>query len=378
MIKASIVADSKNTFGQRLTTIVVTFPRYILAELNTHRMFSRNSASSRAIPFQKMIDMVQKNPFIPMAWQADHKGMQGTEYITKPEFIEIRNAQWLRARDRACSSAWEMNSEWGTQDHEDKCPPVTKQMVNRLLEAFMWHTVIITASEFENFFALRCPQYWYEPENKLFRSKRDYAVYYNECFGNSYPVLTDLQWLGINKGQADIHMMALAEAMWDAYNESTPQQLQPGEWHIPFGNDIDSDLLIDLVKARGIQEDFHNYDSGMRNLKWQVRDEFVIKIATARCARVSYTVVGEEDKPANYENDIKLHDRLAASGHWSPFEHCAKAMTDEEFIGYSRAESEPYGFRGPFKGRNFDGWSGNFRGFIQYRKTFANENITVK
>lgn len=67
MITAKVVADSKNEFNNRITTMVVTFPRYILAELNTHRMFSRNSASSRAIPFEKMVKSVEENPFIPIA-----------------------------------------------------------------------------------------------------------------------------------------------------------------------------------------------------------------------------------------------------------------------------------------------------------------------
>ena len=80
-ISAQIVADSKNEFGDRITTMLVTFPRYILAELNTHRMFSKNSASSRAIPFVKMLKSVKENPFIPIAWQKDHPGMQGTEYL---------------------------------------------------------------------------------------------------------------------------------------------------------------------------------------------------------------------------------------------------------------------------------------------------------
>ena len=81
-IEAKIIADSINQQGDRITTYLLTFPRFILAELNTHRMFSRNSASSRAIPFEKMVKMVQEDPFIPIAWQKDHKGMQGTEYFT--------------------------------------------------------------------------------------------------------------------------------------------------------------------------------------------------------------------------------------------------------------------------------------------------------
>ena len=65
-IEAKIVADSIYKQGQRLTTFTVVFPRFILAELNTHRMLSRNSASSRARPFQAMLNDVRKDPFVPI------------------------------------------------------------------------------------------------------------------------------------------------------------------------------------------------------------------------------------------------------------------------------------------------------------------------
>lgn len=82
--KCEIVADSKNTFGNRMTTFLLTIPRIVLAELNTHRMFSRNSASSRAIPFKRMRRAVVTDPFIPLDWMKDHSGMQGTQYFKSP------------------------------------------------------------------------------------------------------------------------------------------------------------------------------------------------------------------------------------------------------------------------------------------------------
>ena len=88
-IKAGIIADSINQQGNRVTTYILTYPRIIHAELLTHRLFSRNAASSRAIPAKKMIKMIEEDPFIPIAWQKAHKGMQGTEYITDPELIKI-------------------------------------------------------------------------------------------------------------------------------------------------------------------------------------------------------------------------------------------------------------------------------------------------
>lgn len=85
MISAKVVGDSKNEFGDRITSMVVTFPRIILAEFNTHRMFSRNTSSSRAIPFKRMLKSVMENPFIPMAFQKDHPGMQGKEYFSSDD-----------------------------------------------------------------------------------------------------------------------------------------------------------------------------------------------------------------------------------------------------------------------------------------------------
>ena len=95
-IKAGIIADSINQQGNRVTTYILTYPRIIHAELLTHRLFSRNAASSRAIPAKKMIKMIEEDPFIPIAWQKAHKGMQGTEYITDPELIKIERDEWLK------------------------------------------------------------------------------------------------------------------------------------------------------------------------------------------------------------------------------------------------------------------------------------------
>lgn len=345
-ISARIIADSKNEFGNRITTMEVIFPRFILAELNTHRMMSRNSASSRAIPFEKMLKMVKETPFIPIAWQKDHKGMQGTEYITDELDIQLNKDAWLKARDNAVSSAEYLNH--GVKDGRDN--GVTKQLCNRLLEPFMYHKVLITATEWENFFALRCPRY--EWNDEVYRSRKEFMFAYLSDTGNGAPnsVITD--YLGLaqfNKGQAEIHMMELAECMWDAMNESTPKELKAGEWHIPFE--------VDARKEDNIKQFSDLVRNGVVKDGWEAQ----IKIATARCARVSYTVVGEEDKPANYENDIKLHDRLRESGHMSPFEHCAQAMNQEQYDNH-RTGNTTESFKGETRG-----WSGNFRGFIQYR-----------
>ena len=315
-ISADIVADSLNKYGQRLTTFVLLFPRIVLAEFNTHRMLSRNSASSRAIPFKKMIEKVKKEPFIPIAWQKEHSGMQGTEYFEE-QSTEARLLKdlWLEARDVAVSKAEAMSS-WG----------VTKQVVNRLLEPFLYHTCICTASEWENFFSLRAD------------------------------------------GAAEIHIQDLAFKMLEAYNASEPKHLKAGEWHIPFGDTIDELKLhracLSFREPSIRTNDLVNFDweKIAREAKKDT-EEWKVKIATARCARVSYlNFEGKDD----YDTDIKLHDRLINSGHCSPAEHCAQAMDEEQI------NSESFNYDDGDNGTW--GWSGNFRGFIQYRKTLVGEN----
>jgi thymidylate synthase ThyX len=142
---AKILKDSISYEGHRLTTFEVTFPRIVLAEFNTHRVFSRNSASSRAIPISKMLARVQEDPFIPTYWGKNQKGMQAAEELS-PEAQALAKKEWLYARDQAMVSVKRLQS----QDID-----LHKQIANRLLEPWLWHTVIVTATEWANFFALR-------------------------------------------------------------------------------------------------------------------------------------------------------------------------------------------------------------------------------
>lgn len=327
--KAEIIADSINLFGHRITTFVVTFPRIVLAEFNTHRMFSRNSASSRAIPFKTMIEAVEKNPFIPLKWMKDHKGMQGTEYFEDPKHVRLLNELWLNGRDAAVESAKNMHCAIYNI-------PVTKQLCNRQLETYMWHTAIVTATEWDNFYALRA------------------------------------------EGAAEIHIQHLAELMLQAQNASKPKVLESGEWHIPFGENIQLPSLLPIEAGLTLNE-------GIELAK--------VKVATARCAGVSYTVVGEDGKEETYEKLIGRHNRLASMGHWSPFEHPGRNMSRDEYVRHTRTFLVNYNeFQDYMDKHNPEtyhinylkdkcevteyGWCGNFRGYIQYRKLFANENRT--
>ena len=306
MITAKILLDSVNPTGNRITTWILTYPRFFHSEVMTHRVFSRNASSSRAIPVKKMIDDVKYNPAMPIFWGKNQAGMQAKEElddINKDKKIFIspvgnsvdpcvlmvttkRAAQyeWLAARDSAVKHAEKM-LELGLH----------KQIANRILEPFMHITVLVTATDHENFLSLRAHE-------------------------DTQPEFQDIAY----------KMLAL-------YQSNVPNKLKEGEWHIPFGDKIEDARLNQLIDKINREQQF--------TPTWH--DEmYKIKIATARCARVSYlNFEGKDD----YTKDIELHDILKNSGHWSPFEHCAMALDKPE-------------------------QSGNFVGWKQYRKMFNGEN----
>jgi len=283
---AKVLADSVSPDGVRLTTLEVCFPRIILAEFNTHRVFSRNSASSRAIPVEKMIKMVKEDPYIPTHWGKNQKGMQAEQELNDSEQLSARE-YWHMARENAVRATQNLLHVG-----------VHKQITNRLLEPFMWHTVIVTATEWTNFFNLRCNPMAH-PEIKL-----------------------------------------AAELMRDAMQESAPLRLDYGQWHLPLCPEL--------------WETANQYPSKPEDLLYWC------KISVGRCARVSYlTHDGKRDPQA----DIELTDRLLEAGHLSPFEHVARPMTYEEIKDHERG-CEPV---------NSVPFSGNFRGWVQYRKVIPNE-----
>ena len=365
-INAEIIADSVDERGNRIISYILTYPRIIHAEVMTHRMFSRNAASSRAIPFAKMVNDIQEDPFIPIAWQKDHKGMQGSEYFTMEDNKQLLcsgkyysdldklEERWLTARDKAVQFASDLSNNG-----------LTKQLCNRLLEPFQWYTCLVTATEFDNFFELRCPKY------KLFglggdpqKSRKDWLKHMqfsSSLHPSQYPK-TEEEWWGISESGAEIHIQALAETMYDAMNESIPNQLKSGDWHIPFGDKMSEISILAIVD---------NYN--ISDVQNDLIEKAKIQIATARCARLSYMSF---DGEIDYEKDIKLHDHLLESKHFSPFEHCARAMSDEEYYSFVKGkeiieyfEEEPniYTFED-----SSCGWCNNFRGFIQYRYLIEN------
>lgn len=280
--EAKILADSVSPTGVRLTTMQVTFPRIVLAEFNTHRMLSRNSASSRAIPVEKRVAAISEDPFVPHAFAKNRKGMQSTEDLTAEEAVDAERT-WRSALAAAVGYAG-MMARLG----------VHKALANRLIEPFCWHTVIVSATEWSNFFALRC-----HPD-----------------------------------AQPEIRIVA--EMMRDLYEQHTSFPLAYGEWHTPLLEGAErAELLKDGRERACLPGEGFTLDD--LNL-----------VSVGRCARVSSLT---HDGRRAAKEDIALARRLLDSGHMSPFEHVARPVHDVE------REHQ-----------------GNFRGWVQFRKTIKNEH----
>lgn len=257
-ISVKVVAHSRVSGSPDLITLEARYNRAIHSELMTHRLFSRNASSSRAIPIEKMIQSVIDDPAMPVAWGSNKPGMQAGEEIDT--LVKFRNdavppeAAWLRARDNAVTIA-----------RAFAAAGYHKQIGNRLLEPFGHITVVITATEWSNFFDLRC-----HPD-------------------------------------ADPTMRALAEAMRDAIEGSAPTEPFDG-WHLPYIQSSDIDALTNILS---------DPEHGASHL------DYLPMISAARAARVSY-LTHSGDHPS-VEKDLALADRLRESKHASPFEHQAQA-----------------------------------------------------
>ena len=188
--------------------------------------------------------------------------------------------------------------------------------------------------------------------NKItFKSRKEASEFLKEK-GIDTSNWSEEKWLKVNKGQAEIHMMTLAEEIYDAMNESTPKKLKAGEWHIPFGDKIDL-AKVDYNKLL-------EYIGGKESI-------LQVKISTAMAAHTSYTTVGNEPVKS-YEKWIELHDKLISYNppHSSPMEHCARAMSNAEYESFYKGQ---IGLGGE------SGWCNNLKGFIPYRYMIDNNLI---
>jgi thymidylate synthase ThyX len=218
-ITARIICDSVNRWFPdcRLTTYVLTYPRIILPELSTHRMFSKSTASSRAIPVSKQIQKVLDSPFIPSWIGRNRSGMQAPEEVDD-DTKDIFKQNWLLDSRIATETARRLDNIG-----------IHKQIANRVLEPFQYVTTILTATDFDNFFHLRC----------------------NE---NAQP-----------------EFMALAFKMLEAYVESKPMTT---DIHIPFGDQMEHGLTeqdkILVACARCARISYETHD-GKRDYKEDLR-----------------------------------------------------------------------------------------------------------
>jgi thymidylate synthase ThyX len=258
MTTATIIADSVFHGGSRLTTFYLKYPRIIHAEVLTHRAFSRNSSSSRAIPISKMLAEVKQNGFTPNIWIAAHAGMAGSQLVKDTYNLK---RLWDKAKNHAVSCAMLMNEAGGS-----------KQVINRLIEPFSYIDVILTAEHNQkglgNFFELRAPKY---PEGWEHQAHTP-----SENFLNSS---STAQW----------EIQELAQAMQDAIALSTPIEKDEQQGvHVPFNNN----------------QEFYS--------------EANIAISVVKCARVSF---GNALKEIDALEALEKYENLKANKHASPFEH---------------------------------------------------------
>lgn len=261
MTSAKIMADSISPEGVRITTMQVKFHRFVLAEFNTHRRFSRNFSSSRAIPTKKLLEQVRTNPAMPVWWGKNQSGMQAPEELTGQA---LRDAQlaWRLSASIAADRAEEMAASGAH-----------KQIVNRLIEPFLYVEGIVTSTDWQNFFDLRC-----HPD-------------------------------------AQPEIQALAYKMRDVLNASTPTPLTHGDWHLPYISSDDHFTIDDHYEELGRPATFSLWEE-------------LAKVSAARCCRVSY--LKHDGTTATIKEELALFDKLAGGVpiHASPLEHQARCVPE--------------------------------------------------
>lgn len=249
MYNAKILRDSLSPDGVRLTTFQVTYPHAVHKDLMTHRVFSRNFLSFRAYPSEKLEGMLtDENCYKPEVFQERRKGMSGGSAL--PEEVQgVLRALWLAQKNHAVETMRSLVA-FG----------VAKEQANILVQDFCWITGIVTATEWDNFFALRL----------------------------------DTHDDGTPKARPEVYK--IAQMMRELYNTYEPSELRYGDWHLP---------LVDPSEWTQTLGDW-SY--------WK-------KVSVGRCARVSYLT---HDGVRDPNKDVELHDMLKTNGHLSPFEHVAR------------------------------------------------------
>lgn len=332
---ANIIADSVGPTGVRLVTAVLVFPRSILAEHNTHRMLSRNAASSRAVPAHKMMASISETPFVPI-WMENKAGMQSVTELEDEAAMKADSLALTHMRS-ALNLVTTLTDKEGLNIH--------KQYANRYLEPFMWTEVIMSATDLENYFAQR----------------------------------TD--------SAAEPGFQRVTKLLRAEMSRSTPRALDYGEWHMPY---LDQEIqatttqlaaltyieMLDYLKA-------YDTKSGTNYAGRYSEDRFrqfaTQDVSAGRCAAVSYLNhdTGRVDVMADIRRSVSLS--MSYPGHWSPMEHAATPARPGDMV-YRLDQLQldlgrlPAPAIVPKDGEL--GYCGNFREFKQYRKFYPyTENI---
>lgn len=316
-IKAEIIAHSKSSVnGKEIVTFELEYPRFIHSELMTHRLFSRNAASSRAIPVAKMIEQVRNEPATPVHWGKNQSGMQAKEEVTN----KINSlGHWI---DAASSAAY----------YADKLKHhgLHKQVVNRILEPFQMMKTVLTATEFDNFFWLRKhPDA--QPEIKL-----------------------------------------LAEEMWEELKESEPQTLLPGMWHLPY---VDTMLLNDENGNLCQQVYFCQHEGKMMETSL----ECALAISASCCAQVSYRKLDDSLEKAKDIFDKLIESKpchASPTEHQAtPMQRGGEFWDEDGEYSLNCSHSSDGWEEGiTHSDRQGNLWSGNFKSWIQHRQIIP-ENV---
>jgi len=250
MIEVKIIAASLHAKGDvnPLITIHARYPRFIHSEVMTHRVFSRNARSSRAVPVSKIIEEVETNPVIPWHWHKNQPGMQGfiehnnsVKYFSDYSiFDDKREDAWLGARDQALKFA-KAFMEAGYH----------KQIVNRLLEPFMWIDTLITSTEWDNFFELRLDE------------------------------------------TTEPHFRDLARAIKNKFQDIDFEQLDFNQWHLPYvtqreKESLDIETQLKISAARCARISYKPFDGGFDIEKEIIRYEKLIESNPPHCSPIEH------------------------------------------------------------------------------------------
>ena len=301
---AKVICHSIAPNGEELITMEVEFHRFILAEVNTHRVLSRNYSSSRAVPIEKMIEQVRNNPAIPVHWGKNQRGMVAENEVDNYKDFGQGEYQWLGAAEDAANRAETLNNQG-----------YHKQLVNRILEPFIWTKGVITATKegWETVFKLRCHK------------------------------------------DAQPEFQLLANKIKEAIDNSVPNNLNYGEYHLPY---------VETYKPLGKGSQQYLVGDGTSK---QLSLSDAIKVSCSCCAQVSYRTLD-----TSIDKAIKIYDmlNLPVDGvypedppHFSPAEHVAKVVENN----LMEVSSSGYGLG---LVADYVDVSGNFTGtqFWQYRK----------